>query len=191
MDAAAAVLARAFQNDPLQKYVFPDPAERARLSPGHFTPLLRYGLQFGEVLTTEGVPTGASVCLPPNGWEVTPERASSAGFDELPAIMGEDAAGRFFSALGSIEPFHHRDVPADHWYVMVVGVDANARGQGLGRKLLQPVMDRADAAGVPCYLETAQPDNVPFYKHLGFTQIVDLVEPESGVRLWTFRRDPR
>lgn len=48
----AAALARAFQDDPLQTYVFPDPAERVARSPGHFTPLLRYGLKFGEVLTT-------------------------------------------------------------------------------------------------------------------------------------------
>ena len=40
---AAAALARAFMDDPLQTYVVPDPAERARKSPHHFEPLLRYG----------------------------------------------------------------------------------------------------------------------------------------------------
>ena len=64
------------------------------------------------------------------------------------------------------------------------------RGRGLGRALIQPIMDRADAAGLPCYLETAQPGNVAFYKHLGYEQVVDVVEPQSGLRLWTFRRDP-
>jgi hypothetical protein len=52
VSAAAAALARAFQDDPLQTYVFPDPVERAARSPAHFAPLLRYGLLFGEVLTT-------------------------------------------------------------------------------------------------------------------------------------------
>jgi hypothetical protein len=52
------------------------------------------------------------------------------------------------------------------------------------------MMERADAAGLPCYLETAQPDNVAFYEYLGFARLVEAVEPRSGLRLWTFRRDP-
>lgn len=135
-------------------------------------------------------PKGAAVWLGPDAWEITPARAAAAGLDTLPTVMGEAAAARFFSALAAIEPLHHRDVPAGHWYVLVVGVSPAAQGGGLGRALLQPVMDRADAAAQPCYLETAQPNNVPFYQHLGFRQIVETREPKSGLRLWTFRRDP-
>lgn len=188
--AVAEGLGRAFQEDPLQTYVFPDPTERAARSPGHFTPILRYGLQFGEVLTTTRPSDGAAVWLGPDAWEVTPERAAAAGLDDLPTIMGVAAAERFFSVLAAVDPYHHRDVPAAHWYVMVVGVSPEAQGQGLGRALLQPIIDRADTAGQPCYLETAQPKNVAFYEHLGFRQVVDTVEPSSGLRLWTFRRDP-
>ena len=188
LSAAAEALARAFHNDPLQAYVLPDPAERAARSPEHFATALRYGLLFGEVLTTEGAPLGASIWLPPGGWEVTPERATEAGIDDLPRAIGEEAAGRFFSVLGSLESYH-RDVPP-HWYLMVVGVSPEGRGLGLGRALIQPVIERADAAGLACYLETAQPQNVAFYEHLGFKQVVEVVEPQSGLRLWTFRRDP-
>jgi ribosomal protein S18 acetylase RimI-like enzyme len=190
LDAAAQSLARAFQDDPLQAYVFPDPIERTKRSPAHFAPLLRYGLLFGEVLTTQGKPLGAAVWLPPETWQVTPERASAAGFDDLPNILGEEAAERFFSVLEAIDPYHHQDVPPEHWYVMVVGVSPEARGQGLGRALLEPIMNRADAAGLPCYLETAQPDNVAFYEYLGFKKVVEIVEPRSGLQLWTFRRGP-
>jgi hypothetical protein len=41
LPAAAAALSRAFQDDPLQTYVLPDPVERAAQSPGLFAPLLR------------------------------------------------------------------------------------------------------------------------------------------------------
>lgn len=186
----AAALARAFQDDPLQTYVFPDPVERAEKSPAHFAPLLRYGRLFGEVLTPAGSPGGAAVWLPPNGTDVTPERAAAAGFDRWPDLLGPEAADRFFSALAAVDPFHKTDVRPEHWYVMVVGVAPEAQGQGLGRALLQPVMDRADRDGVPCYLETAQPRNVSFYQHLGFRVLRDFVEPVSGLRMWTFRRDP-
>ena len=190
LGAAAESLARAFYNDPLQSYVFPDENERATRSPAHFAAALRYGMLFGEVLTTEGKPLGASVWLPPETWEITPERATAAGFDDLPDVMGEEAANRFFSVLGAIDPYHHRDVPPAHWYAMVVGVSPEAHGQGLGRALLEPIMNRADAEGLPCYLETAQPNNVSFYEYLGYKKVVEVVEPQSGLRLWTFRRDP-
>ena len=73
---------------------------------------------------------------------------------------------------------------------MVVGVAPEEQGKGIGRALLQPSIKRADTAGQPCYLETAQPANVGFYDRLGFRRVVDMVEPQSGLRLWTFRRDP-
>ena len=190
LPAAAAALSRAFHDDPLQMYVFPDPVERAARSPALFTPLLRYGLLFGEVLTTAGGPAGAAVWLGPVAWEVTPERAKAAGLDELPTVLGAAAAERFLSALAAIDPYHHRDVPAAHWYVMVVGVAPEEQGKGIGRALLQPIIERADTAGEPCYLETAQPENVGFYERLGFRRVVDMVEPQTGLRLWTFRRDP-
>jgi len=190
LHAAAAALARAFQDDPLQVYMFPDPVERAARSPAHFAPTVRYGLQFGEVLTTAGTPVGAAVCLPPDGWKVTRERAAAAGLDHLPAILGEAAAGRYSSTMEVLESHHHRDVPPAHWYVTLLGVVPEAQGRGLGRALLQPVLNRAVADGVPCYLETAQPGNVAFYEHLGFRRLAEIVEPLSGLTLWTFRRDP-
>ena len=191
LPSAAQALSRAFHDDPLQTYVFPDAEERIALSPLHFTPLLRYGMLFGEVLTNAGQCAGAAVWLGPDAWEVTPERAEAAGLDRLPQDIGEAAAERFLGALTAIEPYHRSDVPPAHWYVMVVGVAPEARGTGLGRALLQPILDRADSSGLPCYLETAQPENVGFYEHLGFRTVVETVAEPSGLRLWTFRRDAR
>jgi ribosomal protein S18 acetylase RimI-like enzyme len=164
--------------------------ERAARSPALFTPLLRYGLLFGEVLTTAGGPVGAAVWLGPAAWEVTPQRAKAAGLDELPTVLGAAAAERFLSVLAALDPHHHRDVPTAHWYVMVVGVAPEAQGTGIGQALLRPMIDRADAAGQPCYLETAQPTNIAFYEKLGFNRLVDTREPQSGLRLLTFRHSP-
>jgi len=189
LDLAAAALGRAFQDDPLQSYVFPDPVARERLSPDHFRPVLRYGIRYGEVLTTPGVPVGAAVWLPPGQTSVTDERAAETGLDRLASTIGADAANRFFSVLGFIDPFHHQDAPDPHWYTMIIGVEPSAQGRGCGRSLLQPILDRAENAGQACYLETAQPDNIAFYRHLGFRVLREVKEPSSGLRLWTLRRD--
>lgn len=186
---AANVLGRAFQDDPLQQYVLPNTEDRQRLSHLHFQPVLEYGVRFGEVFVTDGTVKGAAVWLPPGSTDVTEDRAAAVGLDRVASKVGQTAADRFFSVLGFLEPFHTTDVPEPHWYTMVVGVDPSAKGQGLGRALLQPVLDKASASGHPCYLETAQPENVSFYQHLGFRVVRDMTEPTSGLHLWTFRWD--
>ena len=186
---AAEVLAKAFFRDPLQKYTFPEEAERATNSPKHFAAALRYGYKFGEVYTIDGVP-GASIWLKPGETEITPERAEEAGFMDLPSQIGEDAFNRFFVAISFAEEMHKTDVPEPHWYTMVLGVDPELHGQGYGPALMQPIFERSETDGSPIYLETAQPKNVSFYEKLGFKVLRDVVEPSSGVRLWTFRRDP-
>ena len=190
LSRAATALGRAFHDDPLQSYVLPDPAVRAERSPAHFAPILEYGLRFGTVLTTAGEPRGAAVWLPPGETAVTDQRAAEAGLDTLPDVLGAAEADRFFSVLATIDPYHRTDVPSEHWYVLVIGVEPGAQGRGLGRALLTPVLEEARRDKLPCYLETAQPQNVEFYRHLGFRVLRDIVDPRSGLRLWTFRRDP-
>lgn len=62
---------------------------------------------------------------------------------------------------------------------------------GIGGSLVRAGLERADADGLPCYLETVNPKNVPFYQKLGFDVIVDTVDPTSDLRLWTFLRQPK
>ena len=105
-------------------------------------------------------------------------------------MIGAAAAERFASVLSTLDPFHEGDVPRDHWYVSVLGVDPAAQGRGVGRALLEPVMKDARGSGLPCYLETANPSNVGFYQGSGFRVLHDFVEQLSGLRLWTLRYDP-
>jgi Acetyltransferases len=190
LPAAAAALSRAFQDDPLQTYVLPDPVERAAQSPGTFcaaTPVRpqfwgsvnhgRFSRRRGRVAWTRGV----------GGHPRARDRSRAGQVAGCPWRCRRRAI--LFHA-GGIDPYHHRDVPPAHWYVMVVGVAPEKQGKGIGRALLQPIIKRADTAGQPCYLETAQPANVGLYERLGFRRVVDMVEPQSGLRLWTFRRDP-
>jgi ribosomal protein S18 acetylase RimI-like enzyme len=185
---ACDLLARAFHADPLQSYIFPDPEQRAALSPAHFAPLVWYGHLAGEVWTTEG---GVAVWWPPEHTALNPELLQQSGFNDLPETIGVDAFARFMTVLDYIEPFHHRDVPGPHWYAMVIGVDPSRQRQGVGSSLLQPILARAEAEGVPCYLETCQPNNVAFYQSHGFEVMEAGREPQSNLRYWTFCRQPR
>src|SRR5688572_29903612 len=70
----AAVLARAFYDDPPAAWFYPDEERRLMLLERGFLFYLRK-LWFpqGECLTTAGV-IGAATWLPPGGWEVSPFR---------------------------------------------------------------------------------------------------------------------
>lgn len=184
---AAATLGRAFHDDPLQQYILPDEDERRTLGAPLFERVVRYSQSSGRVLTTPGV-DGVALWTPPRTPPMSGEAAVAAGFSDLPGIIGENAVKRFADFFAAIEPYHHRDASDDHWYLAVLGVDPSQQGRGIGHALIQPILAEADAAGVACYLETAQPTNVGFYVTQGFEVLVDAVEPVSGVRFWTFRR---
>lgn len=59
--------------------------------------------------------------------------------------------------------------PADpHVYVSMLGVDPDSQRKGAGRALLGRVLAEADERDVPVYLDTAKPENLPYYRSFGF-----------------------
>jgi len=136
---AAALLARAFHEDPLWLYVVPDPAERARATLEVFIRYLRFGHLYGDVYGTEGQLEGVSVWLSPERQQRPARQGQQSGWGELPSILGPDAFGRLATVLRYEREIHDRDLPEPHWYLMQLGVDppepqgiAQRLGEGLG-----------------------------------------------------------
>jgi GNAT superfamily N-acetyltransferase len=191
IDIAAGVLARAFQLDPPMVYVWPDATVRARALPSLMNAFVTYGSMFGEPLTTSGKPEAVALWLPLDDLSETPERDHRAGIDQIPAMLGAEAFARFLHIATTVGRFHKLSAPGKHLYLSILGVEPSRQGQGLGSALIRPMLERADAAGLPCYLDTFQPRNVPLYQKHGFRITVEEVEPNSGVRGWGFLREPR
>ncbi len=61
---------------------------------------------------------------------------------------------------------HPREEP--HWYLSIIGVDPARQGQGVGAALLRSRLRRCAEDGLPAYLESSNPENVPLYQHFGF-----------------------
>ena len=55
-----------------------------------------------------------------------------------------------------------------HWYLHAVGVGPEARGKGVGSRLLSYRLTVADAEGVPVYLESSTADTGRLYARHGF-----------------------
>ena len=186
--AAGEVLARALFDDGLARHMFPDNAERRARISWHFAAFVRYGVLFGKVLTTADELRGVAVWLPPGETEMTDDRVAAAGLDASPAVLGEEAFGRFMQAMEQIDPLHAEDVPGPHWHLALIGVDPDSAGTGIGSALMQPVLDQADTDGLPCYLETAEERNVAFYEKHGFTTLRTGSVPGTDVQYWTMLR---
>lgn len=72
------------------------------------------------------------------------------------------------------EAMEARHPQFDHAYLFSIGVRPRARGTGLGRRLIAPVLDACDRCGTRAYLENSNPANAGFYASCGF---VDMGEP--------------
>jgi GNAT superfamily N-acetyltransferase len=83
---------------------------------------------------------------------------------------------------------HHPSDP--HWYLAFVGIEPGRQGQGLGRQLLDPVLERADRKGRLCYLETPFPDTRAFYRKLRFADTAQLRPIAGAPPIWTMTREP-
>jgi GNAT superfamily N-acetyltransferase len=188
--SAAAVLARAFHDDPLTTFMIPDPDERARVLPGLYVAAAGLAERFGEGFVTEPALLGAALWFPPGRTELGAEEFQAVGAGDLARRLPRGAFGRFATVMAHLDDLRRRDVPRPHWYLSVLGVEPEVQGRGIGGLLIRPILERCDAAGLPAYLETQKQRNVPFYERHGFRVAVEVDEPTSGIRFWTMLREP-
>lgn len=174
--AASHTLADAFQEDPLLRIVAPDRAKRERIAPWFMGLPVEYGARWGRVYGNADA-SAVAVWLPPGASTVSPVRMLRVGMAAAPVRIGLSATRRFFAALGATEEFH-KEVEGPHWYLVAVGTRPALQGRGFGSALVEAGTAQADAAGVPCYLETATDQNIAFYSRRGF-EVIGQAEVEG------------
>lgn len=80
-------------------------------------------------------------------------------------------------------------VPRGSWYLSIVGISPAAQGLGLGRSLIEDVLQQADETGIATYLETFTPRNERFYERLGYSVAAHIHEPVTGARYAVMLRE--
>lgn len=181
----AAVLARAFDEDPLMRWYLPRAERRVGLLERFYRANLEHVyLPRGEVYV-DAMGTGAALWAPPGRWQLGPRELLTMA----PAMMR--FGRRALLGLGALARkgrLHPQQPP--HFYLALLGVLPAAQRQGVGSALLEPVLAQCDARGIPAYVESSSERNLTLYERHGF-RVTDATRAPRGPRIWTLWRPPR
>lgn len=186
LPAAVQVLAHAFRDNPLNRAVIGERAERRlrcnRLGMEIHLPLAH---RYGEIRGAwrEGCLTGVLVSVPSFGWPL-PAPAWRARLG-LAFRQGLRVASRWAKVSDALTAHHPLGA---HAYLATLGVAPACQGQGVGRALLAAWLAEVDAAGGWAWLETDRKECLSLYRGVGF-EVRDELEIH-GVPVHLMERTP-
>ena len=158
--------ASAFEHDPTFSWFFTNPKTRLRKLEGFFGfTAPRMGLQQGETYMTDDC-RAAAMWIPPDKWKMSTgeQMRMLPGFVRWAGLR----TPRILGTLTKMEKAHPHDPPS--WYLLALGTDQEHQGKGLGSALMTDMLNRIDELGLPAYLESSNPRNIPFYARHGFVE---------------------
>ncbi|OEJ30451.1 GNAT family N-acetyltransferase [Streptomyces subrutilus] len=188
--SVAALLARAFADDPVMAWMIPGAADRERRIARYFRLAQRQqrpragGVRVAA--TGEGRLLAAALWSGPGRWEPSGVRELAA----LPHYARIFGLGGMQRAAGVQNAMHEAHPDAPHWYLPSVGTDPRLQGAGVGSALVRQQLADCDRLGQSAYLESSKVANIPFYEGLGFRVTGEIRIPEGGPTVWPMWRDP-
>jgi GNAT superfamily N-acetyltransferase len=184
----AQVLGKAFENDPVSIAVYKNYAagKRLRALTVDFSIELSVCIHKGYPIHVkeDGKIVAAAMIYPPgtyplsiiDQWLIVFKSFFMNGFYDI---------RNWLKWLEEIDKNHPTEA---HYYLEYIGVEPGYQGKGYGSSLIKHLIHKADELGVGCYLENANPLNLPFYQHFGF-QITSEKEI-IGLPSWFMWRPP-
>ena len=182
----ADITADAFQDDPVNRWLFGNP----RAIRSAFRVLTR------DIYSKRGIchlagDEGAAMWFDYRSGVV---QESIGMLAQLHLAMGQlrhGSKGALKRAIGAgaLMAKHHPKDP--HLYLFTIGTRSSARGSGLGKALLDPMLAECDAQRTPCYLENSNPVNHSYYAMFGFETREIFACGENGPPMEAMWREPR
>src|SRR5437660_2258390 len=179
----AGVLAAAFADDPIFDWLLPDDRRIDRLRRFFTLELRALVLPRGDAWTADDV-AGTALSLPPGAWRM-PLTVTLGHGRAFARVFGR----RLGRATGLLTVMESRHLREPHVYIPYVGVAPEHQGRGFGTALMRPILDGADAAGLPTYLEATCERNIALYQRLGF-RVTGELRFLNSPPLTPMRREP-
>jgi len=146
-------------------------------------------LRHGEVHATSDM-AGVACWLPPARAVLTLARQARCGMLRLPWYFGWRGFRRLLAYDATAARLHHEYASDPHWYLAAIGVVPHRQGRGLAAALVRPMLARACAQRVACYLETQHDQNVRIYERLGFRVVCQTQPPGHPIGVWAMKYAP-
>lgn len=179
--AVRTVLARAYHDNPLMRWVLPDEGTRDDACAAWLGPSVDRYVALGgvDVLVEDGEVLAAAAWREPGLDAQHPVlRTLPTGPGVLAALVGRARAADVLARLGAAATWAPA-APAP--YLNYLAVRPERQGAGLGARLLEHRLRRYDAAGAATWLGTTDPRNVPFYSRLGYAVVGEAELTPSSV----------
>jgi GNAT superfamily N-acetyltransferase len=182
-------LASAFAEDPLFAWMAGG-GTKATLEPKmriFFDAFLKIDLARSDhLIFTDEDRTGAAIWKHPNKWKM-PTGDIVRTFPTMIRAFGTKIP-RILGALTAIEKVHPKE---EHYYLEVLGTHQDKQSKGVGTAVITHTLDRCDAEGMPAYLESSNPRNIPFYARHGFETTGEIVCGKGAPTVTAMWRNPR
>jgi ribosomal protein S18 acetylase RimI-like enzyme len=186
---AGAVLADAFQHDPLWKKILEGESDIEQKLHILFETPIRYCLRYGGVYATSENLEGICVWAPGSLSNMTIWRIIRSGAF-LHSIKMAGLGKKMKSVFRQIEDDRKEYMKGRKFiYIMAIGVALKLQGQGFGGKLIRALIKKSDQDGIPLYLETETENNVKMYKGFGFKLIKKITLPVINLPMWEMVRE--
>ncbi|MDM7923182.1 MAG: N-acetyltransferase [Pyrinomonadaceae bacterium] len=178
---AIAVVTMGFSTDPVARWMYPDAADYLRWFPMFVNAFAGRSFE-SETAFITAKQNGAALWLPP-GVGPDDERLVSLVLDSVPEERQAEVFA-VFEAMGEAHP------AAEHWYLPMIGVETHFQGQGIGAMLMRHALEHVDREGLPAYLESSNPRNIPLYQRFGF-EVTGTIQAASAPPLFPMWRPAR
>lgn len=180
LQRAIATIIVAFSDDPLVRWIFPEPYQYLTYFPEIVGLHGRKGIERGTVHHTADF-MGAAFWYPP---EALPD--SEALGDVIQRAVRERDQEGVLRVLEEMARYH----PVEpHWYLRIIGVDPAQQGRGYGSGLLKYALMECDRGGQPAYLEATTERSLALYQRHGF-EVVGKIQIEASPPMWPMLRKP-
>ncbi|HEY6634302.1 MAG TPA: GNAT family N-acetyltransferase [Acidimicrobiia bacterium] len=188
IEEAAATLARAMLDEPLGRWLLPDPVEFLEVHERLFVKTMMRALEEGRVDAWGDPFVGVAVWFERPAIDEDPNRTQPAS--DFSSLVPGHAAARVDEVARLLRLMRRQARPDRHVYLDSIGVLPEHRRRGNATGLMGAGLDWADALALPCSLETLNPDNVAFYRRQGFEVVATEPLEGSGLTITSMRRPP-
>ena len=176
-----ATITMAFSTDPVARWMYPKSSDYFRWFPNFVRAFAGRSIEDLTAIVTTNY-SGVALWLAP-GAHPDEDALARLVEESLPPERRTELFD-LFEKMGASHPAQ------DHWYLPLIGVDSSRQNSGIGSGLIKFGLERSDREGLPAYLESTNPRNVPLYRRFGF-EALDEIRVGSApplLRMWRGRR---